>query len=132
MATYERIPFVGEKGRIGFSDVFPSLPNPYYGISADDRLLYHTLCTMAGNFSMLLWDKLFQTFEQELNLPRHVAFPYLKQVTANMVDATTTIPHTGPLARGDVDTIAQHLRTLDGDPYRPVYEAFVRAVEEEK
>jgi predicted short-subunit dehydrogenase-like oxidoreductase (DUF2520 family) len=31
---------------------------------------------------------------------------------------------TGPLTRGDVDTVARDLRALEGDPYARVYRAF--------
>ena len=37
---------------------------------------------------------------------------------------------TGPLSRGDTETIVLHLKTLAGDPFQAVYAAFVRAYEQ--
>jgi predicted short-subunit dehydrogenase-like oxidoreductase (DUF2520 family) len=34
---------------------------------------------------------------------------------------------TGPLARGDEETVAANLASLEGDPFHDVYSAFARA-----
>ena len=101
--TYESIPFVCEDGDPRFEDMFPTLANPRYTLAADLKPLYHGLAVMAGNFTMLLWNKLFQTFEEQLRLPPSVAVPYLRQVAANLENAPGTAP-TGPITRGDADT----------------------------
>ena len=124
--TYESIPFVCEEGEPRFEDVFPELPNPRYTLAAGLRPLYHSLAVMAGNFTMILWNKLFHTFEEQLQLPPSVALPYLRQVAANLEKVDTAL--TGPITRGDRDTIRANLAALSGDPYHDVYAAFVKAV----
>ena len=125
--TYESIPFVCEDGEPRFEDVFPELSNPRYTLAADLKPLYHGLAVMAGNFTMLLWNKLFHTFEEQLQLPPSIALPYLRQVAANL-EKTPDTASTGPIARGDRDTIRANLAALAADPYRDVYVAFVKAV----
>ncbi len=125
--TYEAIPFVCEEGEPRFEDVFPELSNPHYTLAAELKPLYHGLSVMAGNCTTLLWNKLFHTFEQQLQLPPSIALPYLRQVTANIEHAADTAL-TGPITRGDRDTIRANLVALSGDPYHDVYAAFVTAI----
>jgi predicted short-subunit dehydrogenase-like oxidoreductase (DUF2520 family) len=80
---------------------------------------------MAGNFSTLLWRKLFDQLER-FGVPAEAAHPFLMQTARNVLaDAGGAL--TGPLARGDAATIAANLAALEGDPFREVYSAFARA-----
>ena len=124
--TYCSIPFILEKGRKSFSEVLPGLTNAHYEIPSEDKVLYHALCALSGNFTVMLWQRAMAQLEDRLSLPRQVMLPYLKQVAMNLERE----PHsalTGPVARGDQGTIAQHLIALEGDPYAAVYRAFVEA-----
>ena len=97
---YRSIPFVLDAGGRPFTDLFPDLPNPSYVIDAADRPYYHALCVMAGNFSTMLWLKLFDELERRFDIPASAAHPYLARVAANLVaDGHQAL--TGPLARGD-------------------------------
>jgi len=126
LATYRRIPFILDAGGTPFHQLLPGLPNPSFTIAAADRPYYHALCVMAGNFSMLLWVKLFDEFEARLGVPASAAHPYLEQTTAHlMADARRAL--TGPLARGDTQTVLANLEALEGDRFHAVYAAFVRA-----
>jgi predicted short-subunit dehydrogenase-like oxidoreductase (DUF2520 family) len=125
--VYRTIPFITERGGIPFGTAFPSLPNPHHAIDPALKPLYHTLAVLAGNFTTAVWHKLFTTFEERLALPRDVAIPYLHQIARN-VERSADRALTGPIPRRDRETIADNLAALEGDPYRDVYEAFVRAM----
>ena len=129
LADYQAIPFILDAGGTPFAELLPGLPNPAFSIPAADRPYYHALCVMAGNFSTLLWVKLFDELRRRFDIPPSAAHPYLARVTANvMADGGRAL--TGPLSRGDTDTIASNLKTLDGDPFQAVYAAFVRTYEQ--
>ena len=126
LATYRSIPFIVNSEGTPFRDLLPGLPNPSFTIPAADRPYYHALCVMAGNFSTILWLKLFDEFQSRFNIPASAAYPYLARIAANLVtDASHAL--TGPLSRGDAETIGANLSALEGDPFNPVYRAFVRA-----
>ena len=129
LTDYQAIPFILDAGRTPFAELLPGLPNPAFSIPSADRPYYHALCVMAGNFSTLLWVKLFDELQRRFDIPPSAAHPYLARVTAN-VTADGRRALTGPLSRGDIDTIASNLKTLDGDPFQAVYAAFVRAYEQ--
>jgi predicted short-subunit dehydrogenase-like oxidoreductase (DUF2520 family) len=123
---YLKIPFVCEEGGTEFKDLFPKLSNPHYTLPKEKKALYHALCVMGGNFTTLLWQKLFADFEGKLGLPHEAAIPYLERITLNLKNNPQSAA-TGPLARGDQETIRKNLDSLSGDRFRKIYETFVEA-----
>ena len=127
LTTYQSIPFIGDVGGPGFKIVFPGLNNPNYEIPTSQRALYHSLCVLSGNFTVLLWQKFYASLEQDFGIPKKAAQPYLERITKNLLE-NPEAALTGPLQRGDAHTIENNLRALEGDPYQEVYRAFVKAV----
>ena len=126
LATYRSIPFVLDAEGTPFHELLPSLPNPSFTIPSKDRPYYHALCVMAGNFSTLLWLKLFDELQGRWGIPASAAHPYLMRITTNlMTDPDSAL--TGPLVRGDTATIDANLKALEADAFRGVYAAFTRA-----
>lgn len=126
--TYRRIAFVLDAGGSPLHELFPGLPNPSFTIPAGERAYYHALCVMAGNFSVLLWRKLFDELQQRFGIPATAAYPYLAQMAANLQrDPAGAL--TGPLVRRDLETIHANLKALEGDPFHAIYSAFARAYE---
>jgi predicted short-subunit dehydrogenase-like oxidoreductase (DUF2520 family) len=129
LETYRAMPFVLDEGSPPLEELLPGLPNPSFAIPAGARPYYHALCVLAGNFTTLLWQKLFHEFDARFRIPPSAAQPYLARIAANLVgDAGGAL--TGPLSRGDATTIAANLRALEGDPFHAVYSAFVRAYDQ--
>jgi predicted short-subunit dehydrogenase-like oxidoreductase (DUF2520 family) len=129
-ATYERIPFVLDRGAPALAALIPGLPNPCFFIERNQRPRYHALCVLAGNFTTLLWKKLFVEFDGELGLAREHALPYLESIARAL--AGSQPPLSGPLSRGDHATIMRNLEALAGDPFEHVYRAFVFAYREQQ
>ena len=130
-ADYRAIPFILDTGGTPLADLLPGLPNPSFTIPAAERPYYHALCVMAGNFSTVLWVKLFDELQQRYSIPASAAHPYLTRAAANvMADAGHAL--TGPLSRGDTTTITNNLKALDGDPFHAVYSAFARAYDHDE
>ncbi len=129
LADYRAFPFVLDSGGTPFADLMPGIPNPSFEIPAKDRPRYHALCVMAGNFSTMLWVKLFAELERSFGMPASAAHPYFAKVAANVI-AEGERALTGPLVRDDQRAIATNLQALAGDSFQAVYAAFVRAYEE--
>ena len=126
---YREISFIVDESAP--EDILPGLPNTQIRLAPDKKAKYHALCVMAGNFSCLLWQKLFADFKDEMHIDPQAAHPYLRQQMENLMrDYKTAL--TGPLARGDGATITRNLQALDGDAFRRVYQSFVEAYKEKK
>jgi 2-dehydropantoate 2-reductase len=132
LETYKEISFVVDEDAPNFSELLPCLPNRSFKISREKKALYHAYCVMSGNFSTLLWEKLFSDLKNELGIPASAAKAYLKQVAQNLIDVADGKKQsvlTGPLVRGDLSTIETHLKALDKnfDSYSGIYRAFLTA-----
>lgn len=128
LETYKNIPFVLEKGAPALFKLIPDLENPFFFISREQKALYHALCVSSGNFTTLLWQKVFAEFEQTLHLPREVLYTYLDQIVANL-KSNSEAALTGPLARKDIKTIRKNLSALEGRELQDIYQAFVRSAQ---
>jgi len=117
---YQNIPFVGEINSPPLSQMIPEFENPYYVISSEQASLYHALCVLAGNGTIVLWQSIFKSFEKELHLPKEVLVPYLLQITKNLVDHPETAL-TGPWVRNDQLTISKNQKSLAGTPLSSAY-----------
>ncbi len=121
---YESIPFVTEKGERKFSELFPEFPNPSFEIEQERKELYHAWCSIAGNFSVILWQHFFHFLENQLTIPAESSYPYLKSVTQNLM--LSKDPLTGPIKRGDSKTIEKHFDQIKGSPLEYVYQSFLK------
>jgi predicted short-subunit dehydrogenase-like oxidoreductase (DUF2520 family) len=125
---YQRIPFVIDHDAPAFDTLLPGLLNPHVRLDKSLKTKYHALCVLSGNFSCMLWQKLFTSLEQEFNLPADIAQLYMQQQTQNLMTHPKTAL-TGPLVRGDTLTIEKNMAALAGDPFKEVYESFVKCYE---
>ncbi len=125
LETYVRIPFICEKNTWSFEHLFPKLSNPHYLIEPNKKEFYHALCVLSGNFTTLLWQKLFNDFETELGLPPEAAALYLEKISTNLLNHPEHAL-TGPLVRKDIATLQKNIKSLEGDPFQDVYYAFVK------
>lgn len=130
LERYRAVPFVTDAEGLSFPELFPGLSNPHYALSADKKALYHAYCVISGNFTGLLWERVFAEFERRLGLPKEVLKPYMEQVFANLASTDGVV--TGPLVRRDMKTIERNLAALEGDELKDVYEAFLRLVRIER
>lgn len=125
LLQYQEITFVVDDNAPAFIELLPGLPNQHVRLNTALKAKYHALCVLSGNFSCLLWQKLFTSFEQELGLDASIAHAYLKQQTHNLLlNAESAL--TGPLTRGDMQTVKYNLQALQADPFQQVYQSFVQ------
>lgn len=124
LEQYQSIPFVLDHDAPPFEKLLPGLKNSHVSIPTALKAKYHALCVLSGNFSCMLWQKLFTSFEQEFNFSAATAFPYLLQQTQNLtLEPKNAL--TGPLVRNDAATIEKNLNALKNDPFLDIYKSFV-------
>lgn len=125
LSTYTELTFVTEMGRKDFKSLFPELPNKSIAINPFQKAYYHAWCSIAGNFTSIIWNQFFIRLEKELGINRETAYLYLDKIVQNIKSIPD--PLTGPLARKDFITIEKHLAALANDPFEIVYKSFLNA-----
>ncbi|MCP4658071.1 MAG: DUF2520 domain-containing protein [bacterium] len=129
LEVYEAIPFIVEREGPPLGELVPGLDNPWGAIPRADKPLYHALCVTAGNFTQLVWQQLFRSFEDRLGLASGFALPYLRQTCRSLEQGPGPELLTGPIARRDHDTVRRNLEALRAaglTDLAGVYEAFLR------
>lgn len=120
LSDYKKIPFVGEEDQPPLSVLIPELSNPYYSIPKNSEDLYHALCVISGNGTVVLWQAVFKAFEEKLKLPKEVLLPYLERVSRNLIqDSDRAL--TGPWVREDIKTIEKNQKSLSGTDLQLLY-----------
>lgn len=106
-------------------ELIPGLKNPFFKIKSEQKAFYHSLCVLAGNGGVLLWNKFFSEM-QRLGLPFEVTQLYASRILENLLlDPERAL--TGPLVRGDHDTLQKDLAALGGDPFQAVLQSLIHA-----
>lgn len=129
LEKYQAIPFIIDDDAKPFEDLLPGLPNQHVRLLKTLKPKYHALCVMGANFSCLLWQKLFHSFETELNIPHSLAFQFLQQQTQNLI-ANHKTALTGPLVRNDQITIQKNIAALENDIFQQIYKSFLNCYKE--
>ena len=122
LETYEKIPFCMDTNSVSFSELFPTLKNPSYHIQAEQKALYHALCVLSGNATVVLWQTMLKQFNDVFELPKEALQAYQQQIFTNL-QADPDNALTGPWQRHDLETIDKHLSVLQGSPLQKVYES---------
>jgi predicted short-subunit dehydrogenase-like oxidoreductase (DUF2520 family) len=130
LKVYQKISFILEQGGPPFAELFPRLNNPHFFIPRNLKPFYHVLCVLSGNFTCLLWQKVFSEFEKKLHISKEALYPYLERTLHNLRSHSEQAL-TGPLVRSDNKTIAENLQALDGDPFQKIYQIFVEVYQNE-
>lgn len=119
---YLKIPFVSVKGKAGLKDLIPELDNPSYEIEENQFALYHALCVLSGNGTVVLWQNVIEVFAKNFDLPREILTPYMERIFVNLSQHPAEAL-TGPWIRGDKKTIENNQAALKTSPLSKVYQS---------
>jgi predicted short-subunit dehydrogenase-like oxidoreductase (DUF2520 family) len=89
-----------------------------FALADDKRASYHAGAAIASNFLVTLYRTASQLFE-EAGAPPEALVPLLKRTIENDFDLT------GPISRGDWETVERHRAALRGSGFEQAYEALV-------
>jgi 2-dehydropantoate 2-reductase len=125
LQTYQKILFVCTSDSLSFANLLPSIPNKHIFIPKESKSHYHAMCVMANNFTTLLWQTFFGEMQNKFSIDAVDAHPFLNQTLKN-IQNDHQHALTGPIARGDTETIQKHLSELGDMPYlQQLYRSFI-------
>jgi predicted short-subunit dehydrogenase-like oxidoreductase (DUF2520 family) len=109
------------------SEIARSLGGHVLLLAAKDKPLYHAACTLASNALVALEFTAVQVLKEagvDEDAALRTLMPLVQGTLQNVKSLGLEKALTGPVLRGDVETVRRHLRALGGDPAaRRVYRA---------
>jgi predicted short-subunit dehydrogenase-like oxidoreductase (DUF2520 family) len=85
-----------------------------FRVSDADRVAYHAAASIASNHLVALLAQAARVADRA-GVPPAALFPLVRATIDNVEDLGTAGALTGPVARGDVDTVRDHLAVLSAD-----------------
>jgi len=118
----------GQKNELGaITDLLSKIGNPFFTISPEHKSLYHLSACMLSNYLVTLMESGLAALEQagiDPQLGYRAMRPLIDGSLDNIEQLGPAHALTGPIARGDAGTIAQHLASLEAmdlDGIRSIY-----------
>lgn len=107
--------FAVEESSSEVSNLLHSCGNKTFSIDKNNKTLYHAAACVLSNYLVTLMDAAQQIFELT-GLPEEEAtnatLPLIESVIENLKDKSSKDALTGPIKRGDAQTISMHLASL--------------------
>jgi predicted short-subunit dehydrogenase-like oxidoreductase (DUF2520 family) len=98
-----------------------------FRVDAADRVRYHAAACVASNHLVALLGQV-QRLADHTGVPFEAFLPLVRGTVDNVDELGPNAALTGPVARGDFDTVARHLDALP-DEERDAYRALVLEAE---
>jgi predicted short-subunit dehydrogenase-like oxidoreductase (DUF2520 family) len=107
----------GDEKAIAFiAPLFEKMGGIIFTVNKDHKTLYHAACVIANNYLITLHHAAFQCFKEariEEVTAKKLASTLMKSALNNIDHLTHEAALTGPLQRGDIQTVLSHLQTLN-------------------
>lgn len=113
-----------EKAVCQMKTLFEGLNHKVFTVKAEDKMRYHAAAALASNYMVAL-------FQTSLNLLEDCGFseedsrfllaPLIRNNVNAMLEKGSADALTGPVERGDTDTVRKHLEVLSGTDTEAVY-----------
>jgi len=101
----------------------------YFRVNSDQRAALHLAAVFVNNFTNQLY-----RIGHEITESKSVEFDILKPLikeTANKIESLSPyLAQTGPAKRSDKKTIKKHLKTLDKDIHKEIYELLTKSIKQ--
>ena len=105
------------------------LGSPYYKISTEQRLTLHLVAVFINNFTNQLY-----RIGHEIADAKQIDFDILKPLileTANKVqNMSPYLAQTGPALRDDKKTIKKHLKLLENENHKEIYQLLTQSIQQ--
>ncbi|WP_319370488.1 DUF2520 domain-containing protein [uncultured Ilyobacter sp.] len=111
----ETMPLTIEGDLDEFGPILEKLPNNKFTISPNKKVNYHLAGVFASNLLISVIHRAIENIEKTgLETGKEIIFPIIEKTIENIREKGTSKSITGPLERGDIDTILKHLEVQHG------------------
>ncbi|MCK0178340.1 DUF2520 domain-containing protein [Flavobacteriaceae bacterium S0862] len=99
----------------------------HYRVNSDQRAALHLAAVFVNNFVNQLY-RVGHEITESKSVDFNILKPLIKETARKIETLSPYMAQTGPAKRGDKKTIKKHLRTLDKDIHKDIYELLTKAI----
>lgn len=110
--------------------IFNAMGSVTFYIRKADKALYHCAGIFASNYVVTLFDNAMQCLKNsgiEEQISRPLVHQLMQSTLNNLKNQTTKSALTGPIQRGDIETVQSHIHALDNQKQKSLYQALGKA-----
>ena len=101
----------------------------HYRVNSDQRAALHLAAVFVNNFTNQLY-RIGHEITESKSVEFNILKPLIKE-TANKIESLSPyMAQTGPAKRNDKKTIKKHLKTLDKDIHKEIYELLTKSIKQ--
>lgn len=111
--------------------LFEGLGHKVFTVRAEDKMRYHAAAAFASNYMIGLFQASLDLLEDcgfSEEDSRLLLVPLVQNNVGAMLEKSTSEVLTGPIERGDIQTIEKHLETLGGTDKEAVYRSLGKEI----
>jgi len=99
----------------------------HYRVNSDQRAALHLAAVFVNNFVNQLY-RVGHEITESKSVDFNILKPLIKETARKIETLSPYMAQTGPAKRGDKKTIKKHLRTLDKDIHKDIYELLTKSI----
>lgn len=109
------------------NELSEAIGSKHYKVNSDQRSALHLAAVFVNNFSNQLY-RVGHEITESKSVNFNILKPLIKE-TANKIESLSPyLAQTGPAKRNDKKTIKKHLKALDKDIHRDIYELMTKSI----
>lgn len=106
-----------------------TIESDFYRVNSDQRAALHLAAVFVNNFTNQLYRVAHEITESQ-SVDFNILKPLIKETAKKIEALSPYMAQTGPAKRNDKKTIEKHLKTLDKDTHKEIYELLTKAIKE--
>lgn len=107
--------------------LFETLGCKHYRVNSDQRAALHLAAVFVNNFVNQLY-RVGHEITESKSVDFNILKPLIKETARKIETLSPYMAQTGPAKRGDKKTIKKHLRTLDKEIHKDIYELLTKSI----
>lgn len=104
-----------------------AIGSPYYKINTEQRQILHLSAVFVNNFPNQLY-RIAHEISDAKNIPFDILKPLILETAKKVQTLSPYMAQTGPAKRNDKKTIKKHLKLLEKDEHKAIYELLTNSI----
>lgn len=111
------------------TELCEAIGSPYYKVNSEQRSSLHLAAVFVNNFSNQLY-RIAHEITESTSVDFNILKPLIKETAHKIEELSPYRAQTGPALRYDKKTIKKHLKLLQNEQHKEIYELLTKAIQQ--